>query len=233
MEPFNDSFEDCNYIDLNFAKLDIHRLKRAGKPEAVLCDGKTAEEIFKIAKKLENIANNVIFTRVNYEIKRLLLSKCKKTIYYDKAKIIILNPQQIEGDKLQGNILIATAGTADISVAEEAAVTASILGNKVSKLYDIGVAGSHRLFDNIDKIRSANVIIAVAGMDGVLPTLISSLIDSTVIAVPSSNGYGTGFKGISALLSMLNSCSGGLLTVNIDNGFGAGLAASIINKKIK
>ncbi|MCL5673379.1 MAG: nickel pincer cofactor biosynthesis protein LarB [Deltaproteobacteria bacterium] len=233
MEPFNDSFAGCNYIDLNFAKLDIHRLKRAGKPEAVLCDGKTAEEIFKIAKKLENIANNVIFTRVNYEIKKLLLSKCKKTIYYDKAKIIILNPQQTEENKLHGNILIVTAGTADISVAEEAAVTASILGNKVSKLYDIGVAGSHRLFDNIDKIKSANVIIAVAGMDGVLPTLISSLVDSTVIAVPSSNGYGTGSKGISALLSMLNSCSGGLLTVNIDNGFGAGLAASIINKKIK
>ena len=233
MEPFNDSFADCNYIDLHFAKLDIHRLKRTGKPEAVLCDGKTAGEIFKIAKKLENIANNVIFTRVNYEIKKLLLSKCKKTIYYDKAKIIILNPQQTEEDKLHGNILIVTAGTADISVAEEAAVTAAILGNKVTKLYDIGVAGSHRLFDNIDKIKSSNVIIAVAGMDGVLPTLISSLVDSTVIAVPSSNGYGTGFKGISALLSMLNSCSGGLLTVNIDNGFGAGLAASIINKKIK
>ncbi len=233
MEPFNNSFADSNYIDLHFAKLDIHRLKRAGKPEAVLCDGKTTEEIFKIAKKLENIANNVIFTRVNYEIKKLLLSKCKKIIYYDKAKIIVLNPQQTEEDKLHGNILIVTAGTSDISVAEEAAVTAAVLGNKVSKLYDIGVAGSHRLFDNINKIKSSNVIIAVAGMDGVLPTLISSLVDSTVIAVPSSNGYGTGFKGISALLSMLNSCSGGLLTVNIDNGFGAGLAASIINKKIK
>jgi hypothetical protein len=239
MEPFDENFTDnntcadTNYINLHFAKLDINRLKRAGKPEAVLCDGKTPAEILKIAKTLERIANNVIFTRVNYKIKNILLSNCKKTIYYDKAKIIVLNPLQPEECKLKGNILIVTAGTSDIPVAEEAAVTAEVLGNKISKLYDIGVAGTHRIFDNIDKIKSADVIIAVAGMDGVLPTFISSLVDAAVIAVPSSNGYGTGFNGISALLSMLNSCSGGLLTVNIDNGFGAGVAASIINKKIK
>jgi hypothetical protein len=223
MEPLDD------YININIAKLDINRLKRSGKPEAILCEGKSSKDILKIALKLEKIAKNILFTRVNSDIKKTLLSQCKNAVYYDKAKIIVVNP--VKPDKLYGNILIITAGTSDIPVAEESYVTALTLGNNVSKIYDIGVAGVHRVFDNLSKIRSANVIIVVAGMDGVLPTLIASLVNAPIIAVPSSSGYGTSFNGLSALLSMLNSCAGGVLVVSIDNGFGAAVSANIINKR--
>ncbi len=227
MEPLNKN----GYIDINFAKLDINRLKRTNKPEAILCEGKSKSEILKIALCLENTAQNIIFTRANEEIKRLLLSRCKNAVYHHKAKIVVVNP--VKPTANEGNILVVTGGTSDIPVAEEACVTADILGNNVSKIYDIGVAGVHRVFDNLDKIESAKVIIAIAGMDGILPTLIAGLAPVPVIAVPSSTGYGANFNGMAALLTMLNSCAGGILTVNINNGFGAALAANLINKQNK
>lgn len=215
------------FKDLGFAKIDHHRELRQGTAEVIFGAGKTPEQIYKIAKAMQDKGQKlVLITRLAQEaynyIKEYLPLK-----YYSDSKIGILGDMPVkDGD---GEILIATGGTSDIPVAEEAALTAEALGNKVVRLYDVGVAGIHRLFANIDKIMSARVIIAVAGMEGALASVIGGLADCPVVAVPTSVGYGASFGGLSALLSMLNSCASGVSVVNIDNGFGAGFLASRIN----
>lgn len=217
------------YIDLDFAKLDIERQKRRGCSEAVFCECKTTEQLIKIFSEFNKQGQNVLGTRASKEQAETLQEEFKEIKYNQEAGTITLINNPIE--KI-GEVAICTGGTGDIPVAEEAAETAMFYGSNVSKYYDIGVAGIHRLFDKIDNIRKANVIIAVAGMEGALGGIITGLVDIPVIAVPTSVGYGTSLKGVSALLTMLNSCAEGMTVVNIDNGFNAGYSASQINRKI-
>jgi hypothetical protein len=215
------------FEDLGFAKLDHHRGIRQGTAEVIYGAGKTAEQILKIAEHF--IARGqklVLITRLD-EKKAAILQE-KLPLNYDKtSKIATVG--EIPAPDADGKIVIAAAGTSDIPVAEEAALTAEALGNNTVRLYDVGVAGLHRLLAHLDEIMSARVIIAVAGMEGALASVIGGLADSPVIAVPTSVGYGASFGGVSALLSMLNSCASGVSVVNIDNGFGAGYLASMIN----
>ena len=216
------------YEDLGFAKIDTHRGIRQGAEEVIYGAGKTKEQICKITQHIINSgAKSVLITRLSEESADYLKNKVE--LFYDSLSKI-----GIAGEKPQlsdsGNIVIATGGTSDIPVAEEAALTAEYYGNKVTRLYDIGVSGIHRLFDNADAIADARVIIAVAGMEGALASVVGGMADCPVIAVPTSVGYGASFGGLSALLSMLNSCASGVSVVNIDNGFGAGYLASMINK---
>ncbi len=215
------------FEDLGFAKLDYHRALRKGFPEVVFCQNKTKEQVVSIVEKL--VSNNavVLATRATEEMFNEVKKYVKNVKYNKISKTLIISKNKIQK---KGKILILSAGTSDISVAEEAAVVAEAMGNKVEKLYDVGVAGLHRLLSNKEKIEDANVLIIVAGMDGVLPSVVSGLIGKPIIAVPTSVGYGASFKGIAPLLTMLNACSPGVVVVNIDNGFGAGYFASLINK---
>ncbi len=217
------------YIDIDFAKLDIERQKRRGFSEAVFCECKTVEQLVKIYSEFHKQGQNVLGTRVSKEQAEAVQKEFENVYYNSEARTLALIKNPVE--KI-GEVAICTGGTGDISVAEEAAETAMFYGSNVSKYYDIGVAGIHRLFDKIDDIRRANVIIAVAGMEGALGGIITGLVDAPVIAVPTSVGYGTSLKGVSALLTMLNSCAEGMTVVNIDNGFNAGYSAAQINKKI-
>lgn len=219
--------KEMYFLDLGFAKIDTNREIRKGFPEVIYCSGKTVEQIVKIAQKLfESSTNNILATRAEYEVFKSVSAVIDRAEYNSTAKMIVIRKGE---QKAIGNILILTAGTSDISVAEEAAVTAEAMGNKVVRLYDTGVAGIHRLLTQSDKLYAARVIIVVAGMDGALPSVVGGLVDKPVIAVPTSIGYGANFGGLSALLAMLNSCSAGVGVVNIDNGFGAGYLASLIN----
>ncbi len=217
------------YIDLDFAKLDIERQKRRGCSEAVFCECKTEDQLVKIFSEFQKQGQNVIGTRVTQNQAETLKKNFANLQYNSQARIIKLIQKEI---KKCGEIAICTGGTGDIPVAEEAAETAEFYGSNVKKYYDVGVAGIHRLFDKIDDIRKANVIIAVAGMEGALGGIIAGLVDVPVIAVPTSVGYGSSFNGLSALLTMLNSCAEGMTVVNIDNGFNAGYSANQINRKI-
>ncbi len=217
------------YIDINFAKLDTDRQNRRGASEAVFCECKTNEQLIKIFTEFKNKGQNVIGTRTSKEQAENLKKVFPEIEYNEQGRIVTLIQKPVE--KL-GEIAICTGGTGDIPVAEEAAETAQFYGSNVKTYYDIGVAGIHRLFDKIDEIKHANVIIAVAGMEGALGGIITGLVDIPVIAVPTSVGYGSSMKGLSALLTMLNSCSEGMTVVNIDNGFNAGYSASQINKLI-
>ena len=215
------------FEDIGYSKVDIHREIRQGVPEIIFGSGKTAEQIEGIAKTmLKNGQKTVLVTRLS-EDKAGELRKNLELDYRKEAKCGIIG--EIPQASGIGRILVATGGTSDIPVAEEAAVTATVLGNEVERLYDVGVAGLHRLLSNMEKIMSASVIIAIAGMEGALASVIGGLADCPVIAVPTSVGYGASFNGISALLSMLNSCASGVSVVNIDNGFGAGYMAHMIN----
>jgi len=216
------------YEDLGFAKLDTHREVRKGFPETIFCKGKTKQQIISILEKLSKHKQNILLTKADKNIYNSVKKAYKKAIYNKDAKTIVIKNYKPKQKK--GKILIITAGTSDIPVAEEAVVTAELMGNKVEKIYDVGVAGVHRLFDIKDKIFSANVIIVVAGMDGALPSIVGGLASNPVIAVPTSVGYGASFKGVAPLLTMLNTCAEGVVVVNIDNGFGAGYFASIINR---
>lgn len=220
---------DKRYIDIDFAKLDIERQKRRGASEAVFCECKTDEQLIKIFTEFQKLGQNVIGTRVSKAQAENLKRTFPNLKYNPEARIVKLIQTPIE---TIGEIAICTGGTGDIPVAEEASETAQFYGSNVKKYYDIGVAGIHRLFDKIDDIKKANVIITVAGMEGALGGIISGLVDVPVIAVPTSIGYGSSMKGISALLTMLNSCAEGMTVVNIDNGFNAGYSASQINKMI-
>ncbi len=217
------------YTDLGFAKLDMERTKRRGYSEAIYCECKTKEQLLEIFQAFKNESLNVIGTRVSKEQYEYLKSEFPDIKYSAQGRIITLINQEI---KKIGEVAVCTGGTGDIPVAEEAALTAEFYGSNVKRYYDIGVSGIHRLFDKIDEIRKANVIIAVAGMEGALCSIITGLVSVPVIAVPTSVGYGTSFKGLSALLTMLNSCAEGMSVVNIDNGFNAGYSANQINRLI-
>jgi NCAIR mutase (PurE)-related protein len=215
------------YQDLGFAKIDTHRELRRNYPEIIFCPGKTPEQIAHIAEQMWENKSTVMAVRANREVYQAIKNSLPEARYYEKAKIAVLGERK---EKVSSHtILVVSAGTADMPVAEEAAVTAEIMNNKVDRLYDVGVAGIHRLFDNKGKIFSANVLVVVAGMEGALPSVVGGLVSKPVIAVPTSVGYGASFKGVSALLAMLNSCAPGIAVVNIDNGFGAGYMASLIN----
>lgn len=219
--------KDLPYQDLSFAKIDHHRELRRGSPEIIFGQGKTDDQIAKIAKVILQKGSNLLITRVESKVYRKIKQKIPKVKYNASAKTIYLKQKDPPPGK--GKILIITAGTSDIPVAEEAAVTCDILGNDIEKIYDVGVAGLHRLFGEYEKIRTGRVIITAAGMEGALPSVIAGITNVPIIAVPTSVGYGTSFKGLAALLAMLNSCPGGMAVVNIDNGFGAAYMASVIN----
>ena len=218
------------YCDLGFAKIDFHRELRQGIAEVIYGEGKTKQQICQIAKKMqENDIKRILITRLPEGSADVLKKMFGADFSCDEAERTgrIGEPAK---DKGIGNITVVTAGTSDIAVAEEAVWTAETFGNHVRRLYDVGVSGLHRLLDHLDDLMTANVIIAVAGMEGALPSVIGGLVDCPVIAVPTSIGYGTSFHGVTALLSMLNSCASGVSVVNIDNGFGAGYQASMINQ---
>lgn len=221
--------EDRKYIELDFAKLDINRKKRCGYNEAVYCKSKTDGELLKIFEAFNNENLNIIGTKASEKQAEILKKSFDKIEYDSRAKIVTLINQPI---KKTGLISICSAGTSDIPIALEAKLTAEFFGSNVSMFNDIGIAGLHRLLANIEDIKKANVIIAVAGMEGALPSVIAGLVDIPVIALPTSVGYGVSLNGISALLTMLNSCAEGLTVVNIDNGFGAGYSANQINTLI-
>lgn len=215
------------FRDIDFAKVDLHRKLRQGAAEVIYGAGKTPEQIIKIVQTMQaNGQKTILITRLSAESAKIISQEVELD-YKDVARIGIVGPLP-QADGL-GTILVATGGTSDIPVAEEAAITAEVLGNKVTRLYDVGVAGLHRLLSHLDEIMTAKVIIAIAGMEGALASVIGGLADCPVIAVPTSVGYGAAFEGLSALLSMLNSCASGVSVVNIDNGFGAAYQASMIN----
>lgn len=216
------------YQDLGYAKLDHHRGVRQGAEEVIYGAGKTKEQTLGIVRSmLENGSKSVLITKTPKETVDYLSYYIN--VFYDELSEICVAGQGIVKNDI-GRIVIATGGTSDISVAEEAALTAEFYGNRVDRLYDVGVAGVHRLLDNVEVIAGARVIVAVAGMEGALASVIGGMADCPVIAVPTSVGYGASFGGLSALLSMLNSCASGVSVVNIDNGFGAGYLANMINK---
>ncbi len=221
------AIKEAPFTDIGFAKIDTHRSIRQGVAEIIYGEGKSAEQINGIIDAMQKKGQeNIMITRLS-EDKFAQIAKDRTITYHKDARIATTG--EMPRPSGTGKIVIATGGTSDIPVAEEAAVTASFLGNEIIRLYDVGVSGIHRLFDRLDDIMSATVIIAVAGMEGALASVIGGLSDCPVIAVPTSVGYGASFEGMTALLSMLNSCASGVSVVNIDNGFGAGYVASLIN----
>jgi NCAIR mutase (PurE)-related protein len=217
------------FEDLGFAKVDHHRALRQGFPEVIMGLGKEPEDIAAIVRAMRRRKSNILVTRVEPE-KMAELKRLRTGLKFHPAARAATwtgKPIRIKGT---GTILVVCAGTSDIPVAEEAVVTAAMMGNQVERLFDVGVAGIHRLLDNRLKLESASVLVVVAGMEGALPSVVAGLIDKPVIAVPTSVGYGASFHGLAALLGMLNSCAAGVTVVNIDNGFGAGFAASLINR---
>ena len=217
------------FEDLGFAKVDHHRVLRQGFPEVIMGQGKQPKEIAGIVRALRRRRANVLVTRLSTE-KMAMVKKLVSGLKYHAAAhaaTCVGKPIKITG---KGAVLVVCAGTSDIPVAEEAALTAAMMGNRVEKLFDVGVAGIHRLLGNRQQLYAASVVIVIAGMEGALPSVVAGLIDKPVIAVPTSVGYGASFNGLAALLAMLNSCASGITVVNIDNGFGAGFAASLINR---
>lgn len=219
--------ETLPYEDLGFAKLDHHRKLRAGFGEVIYCEGKTTDQIVTIFKAMADTEKNVLGTRVSKEQYEALKEWLPEAVYDEMGRTLIW---QMEPPELIGNIVVCTGGTSDIPVAEEAAHVAEFFGSNVDRVYDVGVAGIHRLLSQTQRLRSANCVIAIAGMEGALATVAAGLVNCPVIAVPTSVGYGTSFGGLSALLTMLNSCAEGLAVVNIDNGFGAAYMAAQINR---
>jgi hypothetical protein len=217
--------EARGFVDLGYAKLDVDRERRCGLPEVVFCPGKRPEQIVEILAELRRHSSLVLATRAAPEIAEAVRRRFPEARFHEEARLIALGEPR---ERLEGQVAVLTAGTADRPVAEEAAVTAELLGCPVSRLQDVGVAGVHRLLAHQDLLRSADVLIVVAGMDGVLPSLVGGLVDKPVIAVPTSTGYGAHFQGLAPLLTMLNSCAPGVAVVNIDNGFGAGVFAARI-----
>jgi NCAIR mutase (PurE)-related protein len=217
------------FEDLGFTRIDHHRSLRKGFPEVIWGEGKSSGQILSIMKQLRAKGQNILITRLEEKKAKAIQRVFPKSQYYPGSKVLthLTHPVKSQG---KGTILVITAGTTDIPVAEEAAITAQIMGNRVETLYDVGVAGIHRLLSEREKLEAARVLIVVAGMEGALPSVVGGLVDRPVIAVPTSVGYGTSFGGITALLAMLNSCASGVTVVNIDNGFGAGYMASLINR---
>jgi pyridinium-3,5-biscarboxylic acid mononucleotide synthase len=218
--------------DAAFARLDHHRGVRVGFPEVVYGPGKTPEQVTAICERLSERDGGFLVTRVNEVQAEALQARFPKTVNNRRGRIAWLEPPGFEVDPRRGVIVVASAGTADLPVAEEAAVAAHALGNPVERVFDVGVAGLHRLMASSETLRRGSVIIAVAGMDGAMPSVIGGLVGAPVIAVPTSTGYGASFGGVAALLTMLNSCAAGVTVVNIDNGFGAACAATRINREV-
>ncbi|MDD9304315.1 MAG: nickel pincer cofactor biosynthesis protein LarB [Desulfobacter sp.] len=221
-------FKHLFFEDIGFAHIDHHRSLRKGFPEVIFGQGKTCEQILIILEKIKAKENIVLVTRLSPEKAGPVLEKFSNAQYFEDARLLRLqqSPPKITGS---GTILIMSAGTSDIPVAREAALTAQAMGNRVETLFDVGVAGIHRLFAHSDLIEQASVIVVAAGMEGALPSVVGGMVQAPLIAVPTSVGYGTSFNGMTALLGMLNSCSSNIAVVNIDNGFGAGYMASSIN----
>jgi NCAIR mutase (PurE)-related protein len=218
------------YSDLGFARLDHHRALRTGVPEVVLAEGKTTEHLLAIAKELASTGQNVLCTRVSPAQAAVLEAGLPSVRHHALARLLVVEQQPVERTG-RGTILVACAGTADLPVAEEAGITAELLGSRVERLHDVGVAGLHRILAVQDQLRAAEAIVVVAGMEGALPSVVAGLSGRPVIAVPTSTGYGASFGGMAALLGMLSSCAAGVMVVNIDNGFGAGYAAALLNRK--
>lgn len=230
------ALRDLPYQSLPFAKVDLHRLLRRGFPEVIFSLGKSADEVVAIAKVLRQNGHPVLATKVTPRMFRVIKRQLPWMIYYPQARMAagslpVPKKKNRSRSGRSGQVLVVTAGTSDIPVAEEAVVTLKLMGRSVRTLFDVGVAGLHRLLKNLSLLRKASVIVVVAGMDGALPSVISGLVENPVVAVPTSIGYGASFKGMAALLTMLNSCSPGVAVVNIDNGFGAGYLASMILSK--
>lgn len=223
--------KDLPFQDLGFANIDHHRQIRTGFPEVIYCEGKTIEQVVTITEVMIEKKVNVLMTRVSEAMYEAIKSLHKEVLYHPQARIIYVTCQPVE--KSVNKVLIVTGGTSDMAVAEEAALTAEALGTTVVRLYDVGVAGIHRLLSRRHILDEASVIIAVAGMEGALPSVVGGLVEVPVIAVPTSVGYGAQFDGLAALLAMLNSCASGIGVVNIDNGFGAGYLASSIIRQIE
>ncbi len=223
-----EQLKELPYSDLGFAKIDNHREIRVGYPEVIYGEGKTVEQVTKIVECMHFKNNNILITRATEDMYKAVKKIEAKAEYNKLGKTISIYKKDYE--KTDSYIAIVSAGTSDLKVVEEAYETAKILGNTVKKITDVGVAGIHRLFNNLEVIQKAKVVIVVAGMEGALASVIGGLIDKPIIAVPTSVGYGANFGGLAALLSMLNSCASGVSVVNIDNGFGAAYNASIINK---
>ncbi|WDV46191.1 nickel pincer cofactor biosynthesis protein LarB [Clostridiaceae bacterium M8S5] len=222
------NLKNLPFEDIGYAKIDHHRQMRNGYPEVIYSEGKTIKQFRGIVETMLAKDSTILATRADKEKYVCIADICEDIKYYEEARIIVINAKRVK--KSEHKILVVTGGTSDIPVAEEAAITAETFGNTVDRLYDVGVAGIHRLLSNIDKLKEARVVIAVAGMEGALASVVGGLVDKPVIAVPTSVGYGANLKGITTLLAMLNSCASGIGVVNIDNGFGAGYLASTINK---
>jgi len=223
-----DKLSDLPYKDLGHSKIDNHRELRTGYPEVVFCEGKTPEQVSNIMEYMATQKVNVLGTRASMETYEAVKEKLPEAEYNELGRTIALKQDGTEPTKTYISIL--TAGTSDLPVAEEAAVTAEIFGNRVKRFFDVGVAGIHRLYSSMDEIKEARVIIVIAGMEGALPSIVGGMVDKPIIAVPTSIGYGASFNGLAALLGMLTSCASGVSVVNIDNGFGAAYMASLINK---
>jgi hypothetical protein len=215
------------FVDVGFAKIDTDRERRCGLPEIVFCEGKEPEQVAQIMRHLHANASLILATRATEQIFSAVQRTLPTAIFHQAARLISVGEPK---PPCGGTVLVLTAGTSDIPVAEEAAVTCGLLGNRIEREFDVGVAGVHRLLAHPEKIQSASVLIVVAGMDGVLPSLVGGLVSQPVIALPTSQGYGASFQGLAALLTMLNSCAPGVAVVNIDNGLGAGVLASRINQ---
>lgn len=222
-----DRLKDLPYQDLGFARVDHHRAMRKGFPEVVFCQGKDPQQVVGIIKALAKRNNCILATRASREVYDRVSQEMPQARYNAAARVITIGRERVEK---KGCVAVITGGTSDIPVAEEAAVTAEMLGSNVERIYDVGVAGIHRLLDNIDRLQKANAIVAVAGMEGALASVVAGLVDKPVIGIPTSVGYGANFGGLSALLTMLNSCASGVCVVNIDNGFGGGYIAAVINR---
>lgn len=223
-----EALKNLPYENLEFARLDHHRHLRTGQPEAIFAQGKSPDQLIAIIKKMISAKSDILATKLQAEVFKKIKSKLpKKAEYNPTSKTLVIRHKKKNAGV--GLIVVVSAGTSDIPIAEEAAVTAQLFGSRVETIYDIGVAGIHRLLDNTDRLRKARVVVAVAGMDGALASVVGGLIENPVIAVPTSVGYGASFNGVAALLTMLNSCAQGVATVNIDNGFGAGSMAHKIN----
>lgn len=231
VEEVMGSIKNLDYTDLNYAKIDNHREIRNGFPEVIYCEGKSREQLIGIINAMNKKGANILGTRLSKEVYENIKASIPESTYHESARTIcIINHELL---KSKSKLLIATGGTSDIPVAEEAAITAEMLGTSVIRLYDVGVAGIHRLLNNRKYLEDASVIITVAGMEGALASVVGGLVDVPVIAVPTSVGYGANFSGLAALLSMLNSCASGVGVVNIDNGFGAAHLASTIIRQIE
>lgn len=219
--------KNFEYKDLGFAKIDNHRTIRTGYPEVIFGQGKTDKHIAEIVSYMNTQENNILCTRAEKSAFEAVQKVCPEAEYNELARTITV--QKTKPKKTDTHIAIISAGTSDLPVAEEAAVTAEIFGNSIKRYFDVGVAGIHRFYNNVAEIREAKVLIVVAGMEGALPSIVGGSVDKPVIAVPTSVGYGAAFNGLAALLGMLTSCASGVSVVNIDNGFGAGYLAGMIN----